>query len=227
MKGWIAAAVLASLVVTSVGSFWFGTRWQRGRTAIDQLAQANAIVKAAQQQINDYGTTLHQSTVQFQRDADALRAIAEDYTHVHAQQQQFATTLGARLDQYLAAHPAVPACDLGPDGLKLWNDANQGAAAAQPGRVGAAAAGAEDRPLAVGAMPRAAAGLIWQIGRAAAQPPADHDAVPRLPGASGVLVDRGAQARAAGNRAAAAGAGIVGHSSTALMTATTATGDSW
>lgn len=220
MKGWIVAAVLIGLIASFAGGIWAGISWADGHHAKAALATTTGALNSARKDLTDYHTQLQQASQQFETDAEQLRGIAEDYANGRNDQQAFYAAHDSKLEQFLASHPDLAACDIGPVGLGLWNAANRGPAAAA-GPAGAGSAAAADRPEPLGGVSAAAAGLLWKIAGPRAQPPAGDGAVPRLPapprGSGQGGKDQGSTGRGA---AAARAREIWRHSKAALIEAT-------
>jgi len=203
MKDWAFGIVLAVLL-----GFFFWLGWavcDRAHAKAD-LAATQAALTASRNDLTDYHVALQKSSAQFERDANVLRGIAEDYANGRVARDQFYIGLQPRLDSFLASRPDLAACDIGPVGLQLWNDANRGDAA-QPGDGGSGTADAEGRSQPAGGMSAAAAGQRQPSSSAAAQPHGSGAPVQRLPRRQARPDQGGENHRGAGSSAHAARTG--------------------
>lgn len=156
----IAAALLIVLIG---GPYWLGMRHQR---ASDTAAQA----KAAMLQREALEQAVQQArSAQQLRDQAAVAANQTQQLHIKTRTQ----VLRKEVVRYVSTHPAVSACGLDADGVRLWRAANAGHSAAT-GAAGSAG----------GAVPAPADAGQRRAGRSAGQPRTNHGPVLPVQGPS-------------------------------------------
>jgi len=200
MKDTLLGALLLAMLAFF---FWLGYAVCDRDHAKADLAATRTALTASRNDLTDYHAALQSASAQFERDANVLRGIAEDYTNGRIARDQFYIGLEPRLDSFLAARPDLAACDIGPVGLQLWNDANRGNAA-QPGDGGDGTANAEDRSQPAGGVSAAAVGHRQPSAGVAAQPHGSGASVQRLPRRQARPDQGGENHRSAGSSAPAA-----------------------
>lgn len=142
-----AAAAVAAFVIGGGAGLWIGMRWQKGAQAIADIVEARNENTALRKQQRDQIQDLRTAT-------DRLNTLSGEYEHDRQQLRRSIDENATVVAAFLADHPELRACDIGADGLRLWNDANRptGTAAAHPGEpdpvVRPAAAGDGQHPAA-------------------------------------------------------------------------------
>jgi len=176
-----AAACLACLITGAGAGLWTGIRWQKGKAAILEIVRARAELVTLREdqrsQIQDIRTA-----------TDRLSAISGDYENERTRLRRTIDANATRLAVFVAAHPELGDCDVGPDGLRLWNDALRPAAAA------ASAAGQPDA-----AVPGFAAGEQQPVASAVGEPAADRRGGAGVPASARRSGEGGTRARGAGS----------------------------
>ena len=178
--GWL---VLIVGVLAFGSGLWGGYEWRKGRDAIadaaalrqqqsddrKQLEELRGLAQAASQRdVNNAAAY---------RDAAArLGAIASDLESTNAKNRRFSLEQSQQMAALLRSRPDLSAVDIGADGLRIWNQSNQGAAG------GAAPAGTGDRDRTDGAVPGAAGSKRRAPAQPAGQPSGGRGAIPRMRG---------------------------------------------
>lgn len=140
----LAAAALAFVVGGGAG-LWVGIRWQKGAQALADIVEARNETATLRQQQRDQIQDLRTAT-------DRLNTISGEYEDARARLRHSIDETATVVAAFLADHPELRACDIGADGLRLWNDANRpaGTSAADPAKpdraVRPAAAGDGQHP---------------------------------------------------------------------------------
>ena len=178
--GWL---VLIVGVLAFGSGLWGGYEWRKGRDAITDAAalrqqqqddrkhfeELRGLAQAASQRdVNNAAAY---------RDAAArLGAIASELESTNATNRRFSLEQSQRLAALLRNRPDLSAVDIGADGLRIWNESNQGAAG------GAAPAGTGDRGRTDGTVPGAAGSKRRAPAQPAGQPSGGRGALPRMRG---------------------------------------------
>lgn len=117
------AAALAAFVIGGGVGLWVGIRWQKGAQAIADIVDARNDNAALRQQQRDQIQDLRTAT-------DRLNTISGEYEDDRARLRRSIDENATVVAAFLADHPELRACDIGADGLQLWNNANRPAGSA-------------------------------------------------------------------------------------------------
>jgi hypothetical protein len=123
LKVYAALGALLGVALSGAGGFYAGVEWQRGREAITSKQELLEVVET-------YRRESAATAQDFRTAADRLQTISADYQEVRDANDGYFHQLKGRWDGFWRAHPDLADCRIGADGLRLWNDANRGAGAA-------------------------------------------------------------------------------------------------
>lgn len=176
--GWLLLVVGLAAFASGL---WGGYEWRKGRDAIVDAAALRQQQSDARKQLEELRGLAQKASQRDANNAAAYRdaaarigAIASELESTNAKNRRFSLEQSQQMAALLRSRPDLSAVDIGADGLRIWNQSNQGAAG------GTAPAGTGDRGRTDGAMPGAAGSKRRTPAQPAGQPSGSRGAVPRM-----------------------------------------------